>query len=214
MNPYEVLGVKPGASQDEIKSAYRKLVKQYHPDQFRDNPLQELAQEKLAEINEAYTMLSNGNGNGNGNGSSSNYSNNSYSNSYSGSSNSYSNNNNYAADLSNARMCIQRNDIRGAEAILSRIADRNAEWYYLNGIVHINKGWYDSALQNIRTAANMDPNNFEYRQTLNKLQSRTRSYGNPYRTTQNTSNACDCCIDLWCLDTMCECMGGDLIGCC
>ncbi len=208
MNPYEVLGVKPGASQDEIKSAYRKLVKQYHPDQFRDNPLQELAQEKLAEINEAYNMLSNGNG------SSSNYSNNSYSNSYSGSSNSYSNNNNYAADLSNARMCIQRRDIRGAEAILSRIADRNAEWYYLNGIVHMNKGWYDSALQNIRTAANMDPNNFEYRQTLNQLQSRTRSYGNPYRTTQNTSNACDCCMDLWCLDTMCECMGGDLIGCC
>ena len=208
MNPYEVLGVKPGASQDEIKSAYRKLVKQYHPDQFRDNPLQELAQEKLAEINEAYNMLSNGSG------SSSNYSNNSYSNSYSGSSNSYSNNNNYASDLSNARMCIQRRDIRGAEAILSRIADRNAEWYYLTGIVHMNKGWYDSALQNIRTAANMDPNNFEYRQTLNKLQSRTRSYGNPYRTTQNTSNACDCCMDLWCLDTMCECMGGDLIGCC
>ena len=111
-------------------------------------------------------------------------------------------------------MCIQRRDIRGAEAILSRIADRNAEWYYLNGIVHMNKGWYDSALQNISTAANMDPNNFEYRQTLNQLQSRTRSYGNPYRTTRNTANACDCCMDLWCLDTMCECMGGDLIGCC
>ncbi len=31
MNPYEILGVKPGASQDEIKSAYRKLIKQYHP---------------------------------------------------------------------------------------------------------------------------------------------------------------------------------------
>ena len=210
MNPYEVLGIKPGASQDEIKSAYRKLVKQYHPDQFRDNPLQELAQEKLSKINEAYNMLTNGNG-----GNSNSYSNNSYSNSYSNNSSSYSNNNyNYGADLSQARMCIQRRDIRGAEAILSRIADRNAEWYYLNGIVHMNKGWYDSALQNISTAANMDPNNFEYRQTLNQLQSRTRSYGNPYRTTRNTSNACDCCIDLWCLDTMCECMGGDLIGCC
>ena len=49
MNPYEVLGVKQGASQEEIKSAYRKLVKQYHPDQYIDNPLKELAQEKLAE---------------------------------------------------------------------------------------------------------------------------------------------------------------------
>ena len=49
MNPYEVLGVKPGASQEEIKSAYRKLVKQYHPDQYGDNPLKNLAEEKLAD---------------------------------------------------------------------------------------------------------------------------------------------------------------------
>ena len=60
MNPYDVLGVKPGASQEEIKSAYRKLVKQYHPDQYGDNPLKDLAQEKLAEINKAYDMLKNG----------------------------------------------------------------------------------------------------------------------------------------------------------
>ena len=62
MNPYEVLGVKPGASQEEIKSAYRKLVKQYHPDQYVDNPLKDLAQEKLAEVNKAYDMLKNNNG--------------------------------------------------------------------------------------------------------------------------------------------------------
>ena len=59
MNPYEVLGVKPGASQEEIKSAYRKLVKQYHPDQYGDNPLKNLAEEKLAEINKAYDMIKN-----------------------------------------------------------------------------------------------------------------------------------------------------------
>ena len=211
MNPYEVLGIKPGASQDEIKSAYRKLVKQYHPDQFRDNPLQELAEEKLAEINEAYSMLTNGSAGSNNYSSNSSYSNSqsSYSN------NSYNNSNyNYGADLSQARMYIQRRNIRAAEDILSRITDRNAEWYFLTGIVHMNKGWYDSALQNIRTASSMDPNNFEYRQTLNQLQSRTRDYGNPYRTSRNTANACDCCMDLWCLDSMCECMGGDLIGRC
>ena len=73
MNPYEVLGVKQGASQEEIKSAYRKLVKKYHPDQYGDNPLKELAQEKLAEVNKAYDMLKSGN-------TSNNYSSNSYSN--------------------------------------------------------------------------------------------------------------------------------------
>jgi hypothetical protein len=59
-------------------------------------------------------------------------------------------------------------------------------------------------------------NNFEYRQMLNSLHQRTSAYsGNYYRTTGNSSaNACDCCFNLWCLDSMCECMGGDLIGCC
>jgi curved DNA-binding protein CbpA len=202
MNPYEVLGIKPGASQEEIKSAYRKLVKQYHPDQFTDNPLQKLAQEKLAEVNEAYRILSSGKGNSN------TYSSNS------SSSSSYSNGGSSSQDLAQARACLQRRDTREAEAILNRVTDRSAEWYYLMGVVHMNKGWYDSALQNIRTASNMDPNNFEYRQTLDQLNRRTTSYGSPYRTTQNSSNACDCCINLWCLDSICECMGGDLIGCC
>ncbi len=207
MNPYEVLGIRPGASQEEIKSAYRKLVKQYHPDQFSDNPLQNLAQEKLAEINKAYNMLSNGNNN---NGS---YSNN---NSYSSNTNNNSNYNygNYSEDFAQVRSCIQRRDIRGAENILNKVNSRTPEWYYLTGVVHLQKGWYDSALQNVRTAVNMDPNNFEYRQTLNQMQSRTNNYQTPYRTMNNTNNALDCCINLWCLDSMCECMGGDLIGCC
>ena len=65
MNPYEILGVNPGASQDEIKSAYRKLIKKYHPDQYGDNPLKELAQDKLIEINKAYEMLTKDSGKSN-----------------------------------------------------------------------------------------------------------------------------------------------------
>lgn len=60
MNPYEVLGIKQGASETEIKAAYRNLVKKYHPDKHQDNPLSELAEEKLREINEAYEMLTGG----------------------------------------------------------------------------------------------------------------------------------------------------------
>ena len=61
-DPYEVLGVRQGASEAEIKEAYRNLVKKYHPDKYQGNPLAGLAEEKLREVNEAYEMLSGGNG--------------------------------------------------------------------------------------------------------------------------------------------------------
>lgn len=207
MNPYEVLGLKPGASQEEIKKAYRNLIKQYHPDQYGDNPLKNLAEEKMREINKAYDMLTKNNGN-------------SYNNSYSNSNNNTSNNSysNYSNDsysLSEIRRLILSRNFTEAERRLNSIQNRNAEWNFLYGLVLTNKGWFDAGLNHIQTAVNMDPNNFEYRQTLNSLHQRTSAYsGNYYRTTGGSSaNACDCCLNLYCLDTMCECMGGDLIGC-
>ena len=53
---YEVLGVTKGASQPEIKSAYRKKAMQYHPDK---NPNDAVAEKKFKEVNEAYEVLSN-----------------------------------------------------------------------------------------------------------------------------------------------------------
>ena len=58
-NPYEILGLNPGASEAEIKKAYRELVKKYHPDKYQGNPLADLAEEKLREVNEAYDTLTN-----------------------------------------------------------------------------------------------------------------------------------------------------------
>lgn len=209
MNPYEILGVNPGASQAEIKSAYRKLIKKYHPDQYGDNPLKELAQEKLIEINKAYEMLTKDGGNSNS------YNNNTSSSWNSNSSNNYSSNNNFN-DFQEIRRMIQFRNFANAEQKLNGINNRNAEWHYLYGVVMYNKNWYDSALDHINTAVSMDPNNFEYRQTLNSLRQRGNNFSNPYyRTTRaNNNDACDCCINLWCLDTLCECTGGDLIGCC
>ena len=208
MNPYEILGVNPGASQDEIKSAYRKLIKKYHPDQYGDNPLKELAQDKLIEINKAYEMLTKDSGKSN------NYNNNTSSSWNSNSSNNYSNNT--FNDFQDVRRMIQNRNFASAEQRLNSINNRNAEWHFLYGVVMYNKNWYDSALDHINTAVSMDPNNFEYRQTLNSLRQRGNNFSNQYyRTTRTINNdACDCCINLWCLDTLCECTGGDLIGCC
>jgi curved DNA-binding protein CbpA len=58
-DPYTVLGVSRSASTAEIRAAYRALVARYHPDRHQDNPLKDLASEKLAEINRAYAILSN-----------------------------------------------------------------------------------------------------------------------------------------------------------
>ena len=56
-DPYKVLGVSKNASEEEIKAAYKALVKKYHPDQYQDNPLAEFAEEKMAEINSAYDAI-------------------------------------------------------------------------------------------------------------------------------------------------------------
>ena len=56
-DPYIVLGVKPDASDEEIKRAYRELARKYHPDNYQNNPLADLAEEKMKEINEAYDTI-------------------------------------------------------------------------------------------------------------------------------------------------------------
>ncbi|MDR2606703.1 MAG: J domain-containing protein [Oscillospiraceae bacterium] len=56
-DPYQVLGVPSTASDDEVKRAYRELAHKYHPDNYRDNPLSDLAEQKMKEINEAYDRI-------------------------------------------------------------------------------------------------------------------------------------------------------------
>src|SRR5471030_1190835 len=185
MNPYEVLGIKPSASQDEIKSAYRKLIKQYHPDKFGDNPLKNLAEEKMIEINRAYEALTKNSGNNNN---------------YSSNSSNYNNSTNSSSDFQEIRRLIQSGNNAVAENRLNAINNITAEWHYLYGAVMLNKGWFDSALEHMTTAVNMDPNSLEYRQGLNALNQRGSRYSNPYNRTRNSSNTdlCSCCIDLWC----------------
>lgn len=203
-NPYEVLGIKEGASEEEIKRAYRELVKKYHPDQYRDNPLSQLAEEKLREVNEAYeTLMKNGSaktGSRWGNSNSWNAQ------SHTGGSDFYN----------QVRMNINNGNIAMADDMLNRTADRNAEWYFLKGLIFARKGWYDEARNHIQTAVNMEPNNFEYRNALNRMSMNNGAYrGAAFNRGYNQGpDMCTMCQCLWCSDCCCECAGCDLIECC
>jgi molecular chaperone DnaJ len=201
-NPYEVLGVREGAGEDEIKKAYRELVKKYHPDQYADNPLSRLAEEKLSEINEAYENLMKKRG--------------SSGRSYSGQSSQSWGNYSADGDFGQVKININNGNIAAAEEMLDRSSNRNAEWHFLKGVIFLRKGWYNEARTHVQTAVNMEPGNFEYRSTLNKLNMTGSSYrGNAYNRGYNQGpDLCQICTCLWCSDCCCECGGGDLIGCC
>ena len=132
-DPYEVLGVSPDAGDDEIKRAYRDLARKYHPDNYQNNPLSDLAEEKMKEINEAYDAITKGRTGGGAYGGGSG-SQGGYGYGYGGGSAYQQQRQGSGAGLfSQARSAIQRNDLEGAEQILQGAPSRNGEWYFLMG---------------------------------------------------------------------------------
>lgn len=214
-DPYEVLGVARTASADQVKSAYRALAKKYHPDNYADSPLQEVANEKMQEINEAYDAIISGNADA---GRSSYNQNNAYSNyNYGGYSNSYSSgySNSTVNDYSYIRNLIDNSRLDDAEILLENmsVSSRDAQWYYLKGRINYNRGWIDQAYDYFSTAYRMDPNNDEYRNIYENL-SNQRSGGFRSSRRNNDSDCCEILSCLCCADQCCDCMGGDLIPCC
>lgn len=211
-DPYKILGVSQSDSDEKIKEAYRELVKKYHPDNYSQSPMSDIASEKMAEVNAAFDDIMNMR-RGGGNASENTYNN--YNSGYD-----YNNSN---ANYSEIRRIIQRGDVTTAEGMLDRIDPtlRGAEWYFLKGSICYTRGWLNEAFDNFSTATNMDPNNAEYRAALNQMQNNRQGNmnGSPYTQYRTNPNArgcsgCDLCQGLICADCCCECMGGDLISCC
>ncbi|MCR1898377.1 DnaJ domain-containing protein [Irregularibacter muris] len=202
-NPYEVLGVREGAGEEEIKVAYKKLVKKYHPDQYANNPLSDLAEEKLKEINEAYDSLMKNRG-------SNSYQNQDYHNAYQGQYNS----NNPPYEFIQIREMILRGELYQAEKKLESIRTQDGEWHFLRGVIYLRKGWYDQAYQHIQLAVNTDPSNQEYRSVLDNLRNQNTAYRNMGTGRgYHQNDLCDMCSFLICTDCCCEAMGGDCIRC-
>lgn len=191
-DPYEVLGVPKGASQDEIKKAYRELARKYHPDHYAGNPLADLAEEKMKEINEAYAVLTKDGGAGASSASGS-YGSAGYSGPSGGS-----------AEFAEVRRRIQAGDLDGAERILDGIGGRTAQWYYLRGVIAQRRGWMDEAAQNFRIAVQMEPGNPEYAAALNRTGTGAYTYRQQEYGGTDDNELCNLCGSMLCLNCLCN----------
>jgi molecular chaperone DnaJ len=205
MDPYSILGVSASASDEEIKKAYRDLVKKYHPDKYRDSDLNDLAEEKLKSINKAYDDIVRMRKDGGG-----------YNTNPSGGGYSY---NNYAgagsASFARIRSMIQMRQLNQAEKELDAMTNQNAEWHYLKGVICMQRGWADGAKEHFKKATDMAPSNQEYRQAYNAIFNQNQNYQNFYGGgNKGGMSPCSCCTCALCSDCCCECFGADLIGCC
>ena len=194
-DPYSVLGIEPNATDEEVKSAYRKLARKYHPDNFVDNPLADLAEEKMKEINEAYDQITKQRAGGYQSQTTGSAS---YQSNYGGG---YQSGYQSAGARNDIRDAINRGDLNGAESMLHQMPQRNAEWYFLAGSIAYRRGWLDEARQNYQMAVQLDGSNLEYRQALAMLQTAGPMYNNSGYS--SAADAMDCCTALMCLNCLC-----------
>ncbi|SCP97588.1 DnaJ domain-containing protein [Anaerobium acetethylicum] len=210
-DPYQILGVSRNASEDEIKKAYRELSKKYHPDTNANNPLAHLAEEKFKQIQEAYQQIIDGRANG-GQGAY-RYSSQSTSSQYN--SGAYQSGED-SQKMSAAANYLNAGHYREALRVLSEISSHSAQWNYYSAIAQAGLGNNIEAMNHARTAASMEPNNREYSDLLNRLQwgnGRYQSNSTGYGYGGSSCGSGNFCCDLWCADTLCECMGGDICSC-
>lgn len=168
-DPYSVLGVSRNASDEEIKAAYRRLAKQYHPDR---NPGNEEAAKKMNEINAAYDAIKNPQTSYDGFG----FNGSSYQ--YSGASGQYESGE--RNEIKAARNYIYTAHFSEAVTALSGVpySERDGEWYYLNALASYKLGRKSSALESASRACRLSPGNEKYRLLLNQIQSGATVYEN------------------------------------
>ena len=212
-DPYKVLGVSPDATDEEIKQAYRKLAKQYHPDR---NPGDEAAAKKMQQVNAAYEQIKDpdayrrttqsGNYGGYGGYGYDPYGGTWQRQSYAG--------DNETRYQQAAYQYIMYGRYQEALNILSNATEKNARWYYLSALANDGLGNQVTALEHIRKAVSMEPDNAQYLQTLSAIE----NGGATYRRQAGNFRGFQMRGGLWqlCLCYLCQlfCCRGRFFLCC
>ena len=197
-DPYKVLGVSPDASDEEIKKAYRRLARKYHPDV---NPGDEEAARQMQRINAAYEQIKNPEKARSGydpfgaqrRGGSTN-----------------------AQQYQRAAyQYIRFGRYREALNVLNAVEERSAQWYYLSALANEGLGNQVTAMEHIRRAVSMEPDNMEYIRALNAIENGGAAYrtqaGN-YRGFEIRTPSCSNIFLCW-LVNLC-CFGRSCFCCC
>lgn len=236
-DPYSVLGVDKSASDDEIKKAYRRLSRKYHPDANINNPHKDEAEARFKEVQQAYQQIMDerergytsggqggsyaGGGSGQGGSSYGGYGPFGGFGPFSGyrgygqEGNAGSAQENTDPHLRAAANYIRSGHYQEALNVLDGIRERSALWYFLSASANSGVGNNVTALEHAREAVRLEPENMQYRMLLERMegggtwyQQRQTMYGYP------GSFDSSCCVKLCVANILCNlcCGGGGL--CC
>lgn len=222
-NPYDVLGIDPSASDDEVKKAYRKLSRKYHPDANVNNPNKDQAEAKFKEVQAAYTQImkmreqgspygygSSGQQSSQGPFGSGSFGYGSFgygSYQQSGEQASYGYSNEEAVQMQAAANYINNQHYREALNVLNNIKNRDGKWYYLSAIANMGLGNNVNAMEHAKRAVDLEPNNQQYMALLQRLQYGGQWYqqrGQAYGGTMFDMSD-NWCMRMLCLNLFCNC---------
>lgn len=208
-DPYEVLGLARGASDEEVKKAYRALSRKYHPDANVNNPNAAQAEERFKQVQAAYDQIMKEKEQGyfGGYGSAGGY----------GGFGGYEQRNtagqedDYTRYLNAAMNYVRAGRYHEALHVLSSMERKDAGWYYVSAIANSGIGNNVSALQHAQRAVELEPGRMEYELLLRRLQGQGSWYdqmSTPYggMTMVGNDMCCKICL-MYNLCSMC-CLGG------